>query len=106
MENLNTSILSRLPLPLPPKDEQKAIVKHVFNHQSKIDLAIDRARSEIDLIREYRTRLIADVVTGKLDVRGVGLPELKKDDALEKLAVNENSETDEAEEDVMEGADT
>ena len=34
-----------------------------------LDSAIERARSEIDLIREYRTRLIADVVTGKLDVR-------------------------------------
>jgi len=30
---------------------------------------MDRARREIELLREYRTRLIADVVTGKLDVR-------------------------------------
>ena len=34
-----------------------------------IDAAINRARRQIDLIQEYRTRLIADVVTGKLDVR-------------------------------------
>ena len=34
-----------------------------------IDAAIDGARREIELLREYRTRLIADVVTGKLDVR-------------------------------------
>jgi type I restriction enzyme S subunit len=40
-------------------------------------MAIDRARREVDLLREYRTRLIADVVTGKLDVRvaAAGLPE-------------------------------
>jgi len=37
---------------------------------------IDRAQREIDLSREYRARLIADVVTGKLDVRGVELPAL------------------------------
>ena len=48
---------------------------------------IERSRREIDLFREYRTRLIADVVTGKLDVRGAadGLPEvdsLADDDAL------------------------
>ena len=34
-----------------------------------IDAAIARARSQIELLEEYRTRLIADVVTGKLDVR-------------------------------------
>lgn len=37
---------------------------------------------EIDLIREYRTRLIADVVTGKLDIRGVELPELDETPVL------------------------
>ncbi|HSH78904.1 MAG TPA: hypothetical protein VLA19_10280 [Herpetosiphonaceae bacterium] len=41
-----------------------------------MESAINRAQREIDLIREYRTRLIADVVTGKLDVRGVELPAL------------------------------
>ncbi len=35
------------------------------------DVACDRASREIELLREYRTRLIADVVTGKLDVREV-----------------------------------
>ena len=34
-----------------------------------IDSAIARARRQIELVQEYRTRLIADVVTGKLDVR-------------------------------------
>ena len=34
---------------------------------------------EIDLIREYRTRLMADVVTGKLDVRGVALPSVEEE---------------------------
>ena len=43
----------------------------------KIDAAIDRARRQIELIQEYRTRLIADVVTGQLDVReaAVDLPD-------------------------------
>ena len=35
----------------------------------EIDSAITRARRQIELLQEYRTRLIADVVTGKLDVR-------------------------------------
>ena len=36
---------------------------------NQFDAAIDRARRQIELLQEYRTRLIADVVTGKLDVR-------------------------------------
>ena len=42
-----------------------------------IDDAIGRARRRIELLREYRTRLIADVVNGKLDVReaAANLPE-------------------------------
>ena len=35
---------------------------------------IDRVKGDIDLIPEYRTRLIADVVTGKVDVRGLSPP--------------------------------
>ncbi len=44
----------------------------------KIQAGIAQAQSEIDLLREYRTRLIADVVTGKLDVRqaATSLPEI------------------------------
>jgi type I restriction enzyme S subunit len=34
-----------------------------------LDRTAERARLEVSLLREYRTRLIADVVTGKLDVR-------------------------------------
>ena len=54
---------------LPPIFEQTAIVRLLDHAATKIATAITRARREIDLLREYRTRLIADVVTGKLDVR-------------------------------------
>ena len=79
MENLNTGILSRLPLPLPPSSEQQAIVEFTVRQQSLTDTAITNAQRQIDHVREYRTRLIADVVTGKLDVRGVSLPELEEE---------------------------
>ncbi len=49
--------------------EQSAIAQYLDRATADIDKAIDAARREIDLLREYRTRLIADVVTGKLDVR-------------------------------------
>ena len=53
----------------PSKDEQTAIVEYLDKATADIDSAINRARRQIELLREYRTRLIADVVTGKLDVR-------------------------------------
>ena len=54
---------------VPPLDEQVRIVKSLCSVVSDIDEAICTTRMDIDLIREYRTRLIADVVTGKVDVR-------------------------------------
>ena len=56
-------------LPLPPLPEQTAIVEYLDKATADIDTAISRVRHQIELLQEYRTRLIADVVTGKLDVR-------------------------------------
>lgn len=56
-------------IPLPPLPEQRAVVSYVAESTSNIDSTITRARRQIELLQEYRTRLIADVVTGKLDVR-------------------------------------
>ena len=49
--------------------EQNAIVEYLDKATAAIDDAISSARRQIELVQEYRTRLIADVVTGKLDVR-------------------------------------
>ena len=66
-----------LVLAIPPLPEQTAIVDYLDEATANIDAAIARARRQIELLREYRTRLIADVVTGKLDVReaAANLPE-------------------------------
>ena len=54
---------------LPPLEEQKQIVEFAVSEAYGLNTAIARLEREIALLREYRTRLIADVVTGKLDVR-------------------------------------
>lgn len=54
---------------LPPRKEQDDLVQWIESQSENIDQAIASAQREISLLREYRTRLIADVVTGKLDVR-------------------------------------
>ncbi|MBK1704519.1 hypothetical protein CKO40_08205 [Halochromatium glycolicum] len=61
---------------VPPRDEQVAIAQSVEQQISPIAIARASAMREIDLLREYRTRLVTDVVTGKLDVRVVSLPSL------------------------------
>ncbi|WP_196484516.1 restriction endonuclease subunit S [Burkholderia thailandensis] len=55
---------------LPPVDEQKTICKWIDEECKPLEDAIQRAEDEIKLIREYRDRQIADVVTGQVDVRG------------------------------------
>ncbi len=69
MDNLNTGILSRLLIPLPPIDEQKRIVRIIQTDGLKIEEAIAKAEREIVLIKEYRTALISEAVTGKIDVQ-------------------------------------
>jgi len=56
-------------LPNPPIIEQKKIVEYIQTACCEVDQTLNTTRREIGLLREYRTRLIADVVTGKLDVR-------------------------------------
>ena len=56
-------------LPVPHLQEQKNIANHIEGATADIVAAIARARRQMELVQEYRTRLIADVVTGKLDVR-------------------------------------
>ena len=55
-------------LPVPPLSEQNAIVHYLDKISANIETAITRIRSQIELFQEYRNCLIADVVTGKLDV--------------------------------------
>ena len=67
--NINADVVRSLRIPVPPKAEQDIIVEQLKVKGTFLDEAVAQTQREISLIREYRTRLIADVVTGKLDVR-------------------------------------
>lgn len=88
-------------IPLPPLDEQNAVCRWIVDEVRTVDAAIERARREITLIREYRTRLVSDVVTGKLDVREVELDADDEDagislDGLESVVTEELPDIEEA----------
>ena len=68
---ISTWAFENIKAPLPPTSEQEAILAQIKEATSKIDQAIIRAQREIELMREYRTRLISDVVTGQVDVRNM-----------------------------------
>lgn len=67
--HLRLGQVNSLPLLWCPLAEQQAIVRYISDSTTGIERARVDAAGEITLLREYRTRLIADVVTGKLDVR-------------------------------------
>lgn len=67
--NLNIERVGTMSIPLPPVSEQEQIASHLMEKTRSFESGIKVAQGEIDLIREYRTRLIADVVTGQVDVR-------------------------------------
>ena len=76
--NLNVDRLGSQRIPLPSCPEQDCIVQQIAATTGHLNSAIGRVRDLMSLLREYRTRLIADVVTGKLDVReaAASLPEV------------------------------
>ena len=68
-EALNFEQLKNFFLILPSIDEQHEIVEKLNKSLNAISLTIEKSRKEIDLINEYKTALISEVVTGKVDVR-------------------------------------
>ena len=86
--HISASKLKQVVVPLPPQVQQIAIARFLDEAVANIAGVIDRARREIDLLREYRIRLAADVVTGKLDVRAAAarLPEEVIPDTAEDAA--------------------
>ena len=75
---LNRNVIHPERLAFPPPSEQVRIANSLDACLDRLGGAADRAQHEVSLLREYRTRLISDVVTGKLDVREAAatLPEV------------------------------
>lgn len=93
--NLPLSELRSFVFAIPPLAEAAEIASHLDAELARFNTAIARTEREIALMQEYRTRLTADLVTGKLDVRAAAakLPE----PAAEEAQRDELAEVDEEE---------
>ncbi len=94
--NLNVERIGSRAIALPPHQEQLVLVRQIEESTFDLNASIDHADQEIALLREYRTRLIADVVTGKVDVRAAAAALPAKDEELEGSDEEEVLPDDEA----------
>jgi type I restriction enzyme S subunit len=69
MQNINTSIIGRIPVVVPPANEQDAIALYLDHRTKEIDAFISKVRDAVDRLKEYHIALISAAVTGKIDVR-------------------------------------
>ena len=87
-KRINVAGIKALGVFVPPRNEQDAICSLLDSKLSIYEAGISRAEQEIRLLHEYRTRLVASVVTGKVDARN----------AASSLPTKDSSESDEQEE--------
>ncbi len=78
-------------IPLPPIDEQSKIIEFILNETHAITTTIATIEKEIALVEEYKTALIAEAVTGKIDVREYKVPELENEEQMEEELEDDGS---------------
>jgi type I restriction enzyme S subunit len=102
IQNIAADKYADLHVPIPPLSEQTKILDYIDSELKPVNATIGRTECEVELVREYRTRLFADVVTGKLDVReaAASLPEEALEPDIE--ALDENDSLDEEAENGLE----
>jgi len=92
--DLQMDKMKEIPFIVPPADEQCAIVEHIKRTLPKYDTIIEKLTTEVGVLEEYKIKLIADTVTGKIDIRGIEIP---KYEFVEENVDAENNESMEGE---------
>jgi type I restriction enzyme, S subunit len=100
INQLTQGELNKISIPVPPRTEQLEIIGFIQGSADRLTTAIARTEREIALMQEYRTRLTADLVTGKLDVREAAaklpdqidqsVPDTVESDAVEETELAED----------------
>lgn len=100
--NLYWSALKRVVVPIPSKKEQMEIVEYLDGLNNKFDATIKKLTEEVAVLEEYKNKVIADAVTGKIDVRGIEIPEYE---FVDEDADAENEDGGEEDTEEQEGAE-
>lgn len=74
-QTLGAKELLEIEIAVPPREEQDQIVRFLEWKVSRINKLINIKRREIEELENLKTRYISDVVTGKIDVRGIDIPD-------------------------------
>jgi type I restriction enzyme S subunit len=95
-EALNCALLDGFRIPLPPVREQRSIAAYVDEQTVRSDDLSRRARREIELLREFKARLTADVVNGQVDIRAAALrlPELDLAELVSEVGGQDEDDLD------------
>lgn len=92
MPRANADFILNLQIPMPSIEEQNIIADYLDTKCQKITQTVEYINSLISVLEEYKISLVADVVTGKIDVRGIKVPD------YEFVAESADSATDDNEE--------
>lgn len=98
--DLQMDKMKEIPFIVPPADEQVAIVEYIKQTLPRYDVAIEKLTAEVETLEEYKAKLIADVVTGKIDVRDIEIPDYEfvdEDDDSDSDSEEDVEETEEQE---------
>ncbi|KZC93984.1 hypothetical protein AWH51_15350 [Clavibacter tessellarius] len=83
-------------IPLPAISDQRAIVAQIELEKINLNEAVLRAQEEIVLLKEFRTRLVADVVTGQVDIRAIAATLPDTPEPIDRLVTNLDDGLEEA----------
>ena len=100
--DLQMDKMKEIPFIVPPADEQIAIVKYIKQALPQYDAAIEKLTEEVAVLEECKNKVIADAVTGKIDVRGIDIPEYE---FVDEYTDTENEGGGEEEIEEQEGAE-
>jgi len=92
LASTNATTLGAFLIFIPDLQEQESILRYVEKESRNLQDAIYRCEREIDLVREYRKRLVADVVTGKVDVRHISVEDISEGETFEEFMESDEIE--------------
>ena len=83
--NIGKGDFRKILMIVPPKNEQIELVKHISSETNRLDLLISKIEREIEIVEEYKTSIIAESVTGKIDVRNYQFLAIEEEETFEEL---------------------